>query len=88
MNVGWSAFGTLPPGVERPTVDALRARVSSRLRFVPRCRQRVQFHPLGLGEPRWIDDETFDVAAHVKDLGEPLSLERFRELRDELLSEP
>jgi diacylglycerol O-acyltransferase len=88
MNVGWSALGTLPPGVERPTVEDLRARVSSRLPYVPRCRQRVQFHPLGLGEPRWVDDEAFDVDEHVVALGEPLSLERFGELRDELLSTP
>ncbi len=89
MNVGWSAFGTVPAGTRRPTVAALRARVASRLGYMPRVRQRVQFHPLGLGEPHWVDDEDFELEAHVTELGptgEPLSLERFAELRDELLS--
>ena len=88
MNVGWSALGTLPAGTERPTVEALRTRVSSRLRYVPRCRQRLEFHPLGLGAPRWIDDEAFDLDEHIVGLEEPLSLGRFCELRDELLSTP
>ncbi|MGI8801647.1 MAG: wax ester/triacylglycerol synthase family O-acyltransferase [Solirubrobacteraceae bacterium] len=91
MNVGWSAFGTVPAGVARPTVAALRARVASRLRYVPRCRQRLQFHPLGLGEPHWVDDDEFDLDAHVVALGPPgeaLSPARFAELRDALLSNP
>jgi diacylglycerol O-acyltransferase len=91
MNVGWSGLGQLSEGAERPTIDALRARVESRLADVPRCRQRLQFHPLGLGEPHWVDDPAFDIAAHVMPLSgpdEPLSLQRFDELRDELLSAP
>ena len=91
MNVGWSAVGTLPDGAARPTLDALRTRVDGRLRHVPRCRPRLQFHPLGLGEPHWVDDPHFDVDAHVVALGEPgeaLSPRRFAELRDELLSVP
>jgi WS/DGAT/MGAT family acyltransferase len=91
MNVGWSAIGTVPRGAERPTLDALRAQVASRLQYVPRCRQHLQFHPLGLGEPHWVDDPEFDLEAHVVTLGAPgesLSLQRFAELRDELLSSP
>ncbi|HUR84500.1 MAG TPA: wax ester/triacylglycerol synthase family O-acyltransferase [Solirubrobacteraceae bacterium] len=91
MNVGWSAMGTLPAGAARPTLEALRARVHGRLRWVPRCRQRLRFHPLGLGDPHWVDDPGFDLAAHVVALGEPgeaLSPRRFAQLRDELLSVP
>jgi diacylglycerol O-acyltransferase / wax synthase len=91
MNVGWSGLGPLSEGAQRPTIDALRARVESRLRDVPRCRQRLQFHPLGLGEPHWVDDPAFELDAHVIPLAgpdEPLSLQRFEELRDELLSVP
>jgi WS/DGAT/MGAT family acyltransferase len=91
MNVGWSGLGPLPAGAERPTVDALRARVEARLRHVPRCRQRLQFHPLGLGEPHWIDDPAFELEAHVialSDSDEPLTLQRFEQLRDALLSAP
>lgn len=91
MNVGWSATGTLPEGAERPTVEALRSRVEGRLPWVPRCRQRLQFHPLGLGEPHWVDDPDFDLGAHVVALSEPdepLSLRDFEALRDDLLSVP
>jgi WS/DGAT/MGAT family acyltransferase len=89
MNVGWSGLGPVREGAERPTLDALRTRVESRLPDVPRCRQRLQFHPLGLGEPHWIDDPAFELDTHVIALGapdEPMSLQRFEELRDELLS--
>lgn len=92
MNVGWTALATLPAGVERPTVESLRERVAGRLRYVPRCRQYPQFHPLGLGEPHWVDDPTFELDAHVVPLGptggEPLTLRQFGELRDALLSTP
>ena len=91
MNVGWSGLGPLTDDATRPAIDALRARVERRLRDVPRCRQRLQLHPLGLGDPRWIDDPAFELEAHVIALGapdEPLSLRRFEELRDELLSVP
>src|SRR4051794_5850683 len=91
MNVGWSAIGALPEGVVRPTLADMRARVARRLRFVPRCRQRLAPHPLGLGEPHWVDDADFELEAHVIELGAPgevLSLARFRELRDALLSAP
>jgi len=56
-----------------------------------RCRQRLLFAPAGICEPRWVDDEQFDLDAHVVALSgpdEPLSLRRFGELRDELLSTP
>jgi WS/DGAT/MGAT family acyltransferase len=91
MNVGWSGIGTLPEGTPRPTVADMRARVARRLPHVPRCRQRLALHPLGLGEPHWIDDADFELEAHVIELGPPgeeLSLARFAELRDALLSAP
>jgi diacylglycerol O-acyltransferase / wax synthase len=91
MNVGWSGLGPLTDDAERPTIDALRARVERRLRDVPRCRQRLQPHPLGLGDPMWVDDPAFDIETHVVALSafdEPLSLRHFEELRDELLSVP
>jgi len=91
MNVGWSAFCSLPDNAERPTIEMLRERVAGRLRHVPRCRQRLQFHPLGLGEPHWVDDPAFAIEKHVVALGEPgepLSAERFARRRDALLSSP
>jgi WS/DGAT/MGAT family acyltransferase len=90
MHVAWTTI--LSPGdAARPTIDEIRARVSARLAFVPRCRQRLLPAPLGLGEPRWVDDEHFDVAAHVVALSDPadaLAPTCFAALRDALLSRP
>ena len=59
--------------------------------WVPRCRQRLLPAPLGIGEARWVDDEDFDVAAHVVALTDPADAvgpRRFAQLRDEVLSAP
>ena len=90
MHVAWSATLT-PGGGDVPSIDALRRRVTARLSWVPRCRQRLLPAPLGLVEPQWVDDERFDVAAHVVQLTDPsdaVGPERFAQLRDALLSEP
>jgi WS/DGAT/MGAT family acyltransferase len=73
------------------SLGALRERVAGRLDEVAWCRWRLRSAPLGLSEPSWIDDDEFDLAAHVQALGEPderVSYERFAALRDALLSEP
>jgi diacylglycerol O-acyltransferase len=91
MHVGWSAICSPPPGEERPTIEALRARAASRMASVPRCRQRLLFAPLGLGDPRWVDDARFRLAAHVVALSDPddaVDPARFEQLRGALLSEP
>jgi diacylglycerol O-acyltransferase len=91
MHVGWSAVFAAPDGVQRPTVGDLRERVAGRLHEVPFCRWRLQGAPLGLSEPRWVDDPHFDIAAHVLALTEPderLSYDSFAALRDAVLSEP
>ena len=91
MHVAWSAFLSPPEGDSPPSIAALRERVSSRLSWVPRCRQRLLPAALGLGEPRWVDDPHFDVDHHVIALGGPdeaISYESFAALRDTLLSTP
>ncbi|MEA2194114.1 MAG: diacylglycerol O-acyltransferase / wax synthase, partial [Solirubrobacteraceae bacterium] len=91
MHVAWSAVFAPPAGAAAPTIEQIRARVTARLGWVPRCRQRLLPAPLGIGEPRWVDDEDFDVAAHIvqlSDPADPVGPERFAELRDALLSEP
>jgi WS/DGAT/MGAT family acyltransferase len=62
-----------PPGAEaRRAIDIahVRAYVESRLPFLPRYRQRLSFVPVQ-GLPIWIDDERFDIAAHVHHAGLP-----------------
>ncbi|HEY2439394.1 MAG TPA: wax ester/triacylglycerol synthase family O-acyltransferase [Solirubrobacteraceae bacterium] len=91
MHVGWSAVFEVPDGRARPTLAALRRRVAGRLDDLPWCRWRLQRTPLGLSEPRWVEDRSFDLADHVRGLAaadETVSRARFTELRDQLLSEP
>lgn len=91
MHVAWSAFLEPPADGARPSIGALRERVSTRLAWVPRCRQRLLAAPLGLGGPCWVDDPRFDVAQHVVQLGDPdlaISPASFAAIRDTLLSTP
>jgi len=91
MHVAWSALLGPPGDAAAPSVEALRERVNARLDWVPRCRQRVLPSPLGLDEPRWIDDTRFDIAHHVVQLGhphDPISYASFDAIRDTLLSTP
>ena len=46
--------------------DQLVALVSARIAYVPRYRQRVRAVPGRLANPVWVDDESFDVAYHVR----------------------
>jgi len=50
----------------RVRFEELRDHVESRLRHVPRLRQRVMDVPYGQGRPVWIDDEEFDIDYHVR----------------------
>src|SRR4051794_41708631 len=71
MHVGFSAVFAAPSGRPRPSVEALRERAAGRLHEVPCCRWRLDPAPLGLSEPRWIDDVGFDLAAHILALTPP-----------------
>jgi len=91
MHVAWSAILSAPEDGVIPSIDAIRARVTARLAWVPRCRQRLLPAALGLGEPRWVDDPDFDVAQHIVQIGDgddALDPARFAAMRDTLLSTP
>ena len=91
MHVGFSAVFAAPSGRTRPSVEAVRERAAGRLHEVPWCRWRLDPAPLGLSEPRWIDDEQFDLAEHVVALTQPedrVSHARFEALRSDVLSVP
>lgn len=45
--------------------------IFARLRFAPRCRQRVRTVPLHLAHPVWIDDRGFRMADHVRHVEAP-----------------
>src|SRR3954453_19673094 len=89
MHVGFSAVFAAPSGRPRPSVEALRERAAGRLHEVPWCRWRLDPAPLGLSEPRWVDDADFDLAAHIVGLTEPddpVSDAGFEALRSAVLS--
>lgn len=91
MHVAWSAVLAPSPERPRPSLRALRASIEARLALLPRFRQRLAVDPLGVADPRWIDDRSFDLRRHVTGLGpagEELSRRRFHELCDAALSEP
>ncbi|MDX6496308.1 MAG: diacylglycerol O-acyltransferase / wax synthase, partial [Gaiellales bacterium] len=91
MHVAWAAALTPHGQRPRPTVRALRGAVSGRLALLPRFRQRIAADPLGVADPRWVDDAGFDIRRHVVRMGgagEVLSAHRFAELCDDVLSKP
>jgi len=47
-------------------MDDIRAGVESRLRLVPKLRQRVRFSLVGEATPVWADDPHFDIGNHVR----------------------
>jgi diacylglycerol O-acyltransferase len=49
-----------------PPQDELLEAIASRLRFIPRYRQRIRRMPLNLGPPVWVDDHAFDLSYHVR----------------------
>ena len=91
MHVGWK--GRFAPGPGRPpiTLERVRAQVAARLSLAPRFRQRLAFLPGNFGPPAWVDDERFDIRAHVLALGheeEVVPRKRFDALADLVLSTP
>ncbi|MHB8669028.1 MAG: WS/DGAT/MGAT family O-acyltransferase [Acidimicrobiales bacterium] len=56
---------------EPPRIDEFQSLVASKLSAVPRYRQKVQFVPLGLGRPVWVDDPDFHLSYHVRQTALP-----------------
>jgi WS/DGAT/MGAT family acyltransferase len=90
-HVGFSAVLAAPDEGDRPTLQALRDRVSARLDGVGWCQWKLRRTRLGLVEPSWVDDRRFDLAAHVQALSGPdeaMSYRAFAAACDAQLSEP
>jgi WS/DGAT/MGAT family acyltransferase len=73
-----------------PTLQDFNAHILSRLHLLPRLRQRVQFPPLQLGRPFWVDFPDFDITQHVRHvtLPEPGTDAQFHDLVGRCLSPP
>jgi WS/DGAT/MGAT family acyltransferase len=74
----------------RLRIETLRAHVSQRLAALPRFRQRIVTVPGDVATPRWVDDEQFDLARHVRHVRLPGDGgdDELRHLMGRLLSEP
>ena len=66
MHVGWVAIFRPPEGRRPPAFHDLRARIEARVPFAARYRQKLAWVPLGLHDPEWIDDPSFDIRNHVR----------------------
>jgi diacylglycerol O-acyltransferase / wax synthase len=67
MHVGWAMVFDRPPGGDPPSVDVVREQLDARLSLLPRFRRRLsQPQTGGLSWPSWIEDDSFDIASHVR----------------------
>jgi diacylglycerol O-acyltransferase / wax synthase len=84
MHVGWVARFDPPETGPRPTAEALLDHIAARMEHAHRYRQRLAEVPLGVHEPVWVDDPSFDPARHLHTAaGEDLDA-----LVDDVLSVP
>jgi WS/DGAT/MGAT family acyltransferase len=70
-------------------IKRIRRHIASRLRFIPRYRQRLSFIPV-TNDPVWIDDDDFDLDHHVRHtrLPSPGSDRQLQTLCARLLEQP
>src|SRR6185312_15576868 len=61
MHVGWVATFDEPS----PGFDAMFEHIAGRLSLAPRFRQRLAEVPLGVHDPVWADDPSFDPSEHL-----------------------
>ncbi len=73
-----------------PAYESLVAHVEHRLNLVPRFRQKIVRIPLGIENPVWGDDTSFDVRRHVRHVSVPRPgrLDQLRDLVGRIMSEP
>lgn len=64
--------------------------VESRLHLVANLRRKLVYHPLGLDEPRLIDDPDFDLEFHVRHIGlpKPRDWRQLKIMTSRLISRP
>jgi WS/DGAT/MGAT family acyltransferase len=84
MHVGWAATFAAPETGSRPGFEEIRDQVAGRMGLAPRYRQRLARAPFGLGNPVWVDDESFHVDRHLWRSG----CSDFGQLVDQVMSTP
>jgi diacylglycerol O-acyltransferase / wax synthase len=65
MHVGWAAYFDPPDTGRRLGFEPLAAHIAARLERAPRWHQRLVGVPLGVHEPIWEDDPSYDPANHL-----------------------
>ena len=85
MHVGALVMFEGPP----PAREDLSAHIESRLRLVPRYRQRLAFPRFEMGRPFWVDDPSFNLDYHVRHtaLPRPGSDDQLRQLVGRIFSQ-
>jgi diacylglycerol O-acyltransferase len=85
MHVGAVLIFEGPP----PDYEDLVEHIGSRLRLVPRFRQKLAFPPIQTGRPFWIDDPNFNLTYHVRHsaLPAPGSEEQLKNIAGRLFSQ-
>lgn len=73
MNIGGLTVldPSTAPNKRAPTYEEFLDYAKARLHLVPNLRRRLVFHPLGMDEPRLVDDPDFDIEFHVRHLALP-----------------
>jgi diacylglycerol O-acyltransferase / wax synthase len=85
MHVGALVIFEGPPPARVDFVDQLE----TRLKLIPRYRQRLAFPPFQMGRPFWVDDPSFNIDYHVRHtaLPSPGSDEQLRHLTGRIFSQ-
>jgi diacylglycerol O-acyltransferase len=85
MHVGALVIFEGPPPARVDFVDQLQ----TRLKLIPRYRQRLAFPPLQMGRPFWVDDPSFNIDYHVRHtaLPSPGSDDQLRQLTGRIFSQ-
>lgn len=73
-----------------PNMDALYARMERTSILFPRLRRRVLPAPGNLGNPTWVDDPSFDIRYHVRNISlpEPGDMRQLLDLTTLLVADP
>lgn len=85
-----STFANITILDRAPDMDLLYARMERAALLFPRLRRRVQPAPGNFGNPTWVDDPSFDIRYHVRNisLAEPGDMRQLFDLVTLLIADP